>query len=287
MTVYVKLVGAQLVLTSSSRAGVHTDGRATVTEGPEGIVVTERLPADELHPICRVQVPTGTIVDAQIERGNLRVFSFEGTLRARLHRGAAKLDHAEGRFRIITDEGAIEFEQMRGVLDILTTSGRVTARHIHGDVQAVSQAGSMEFEAINGPMVARSITGTLKASDLNGMARLSTRSGAVQVSSAYRQLIVRTLSGDISLNGSVVDHTRLETTRGSIDVRLGSYTDARIEAVARQGVVRSERLMLASGSGRNKVRSSVGKGRARLRVETGMGVVEVAGPMRSRTELFV
>jgi DUF4097 and DUF4098 domain-containing protein YvlB len=111
------------------------------------------------------------------------------------------------------------------------------------------------------------------------MARFSTRTGAVRVSSAYRQLTIRTQSGDISLSGSIIDHTTIETSRGSVEVRLGPKTDARIEASARQGVVRSERIALAPGSGRRKVRSLVGNGRARLRLETGMGVVEIAGPL--------
>jgi DUF4097 and DUF4098 domain-containing protein YvlB len=266
---------------------IRAEGRVTLTDGPDGMVITEQLPADELEPMCRLDVPTGTVVDARIEAGSLRVFNFEGTLRARMGKGTAKIDHADGRFRVVTDSGSVTFEQVRGGLDVLTTSGNVTAREIEGEVQAVSESGSLEFETINGPIVARATTGGIEASELKGMARLSTRTGAIRVSDAYRQLTVRTHTGDVSLHGSIVDHTTVETSRGRVEVRLGPATDARIEAAARQGVVRSERIALAPGSGRRKVRGTVGNGRARLKLETGMGVVEITGPSRSSADSLV
>jgi DUF4097 and DUF4098 domain-containing protein YvlB len=284
VTVQVNLAGARLVLTSSSRTDVAADGRVTVTDTPDGIVVSERLPADELEPMCRLDVPAGTTVDARIESGDLRVFNFQGTLRARLGTGSARIDHVDGRFRVLTDRGSVVFEHVRGGIDVLTNSATVSAREIEGEVQAVSQSGNLEFETIKGPIVARSTTGSIEATDLTGMARLSTRTGAVNVSSAYRQLTIRTQTGDVSLNGSIVDHTTVETVRGRVEVRLGPATDARIEAAARQGVVRSERIALAPGSGRRRVRSLVGNGRARLKLETGMGVVEIAGPTRASTD---
>jgi DUF4097 and DUF4098 domain-containing protein YvlB len=274
----VRLVGAQLELTSGTRTDVLAEGAANVAHESDKIVITEKPTQREPHPTCRVEVPRGAVVEVASEFGNVAVFNFHGTLRARLQHGATQLNHLDGRFRIVSGNGPVVLEHMRGGIDILTSRGNITASQIDGDLQAVSDSGNIELEDIGGPLVARTTTGGITARELNGTARLSTRTGAIVVTGASRQLTVRTQSGDITLDASIVDHTTLESHKGSVEVRLGRSTDARIEASARQGVVRTERLSLLAGSGRRTVRSSMGDGRARLKVETGMGLIEITGP---------
>lgn len=278
----ISLVRARLVLTSSPRSEIELEGPATLSQGPQGKTIRERVPTNEVDPMCRVTVPTGSTVELDSEFGNLTVFNFDGTLRARLQSGNARIDHARGQLRVVASEGSVWFEQVSGRLDALTTRGNVEAHHVEGELQCVSENGSMLFEAINGPLVARTTTGSIKAEELVGVARLSTRSGELAVKGAHRQLTLRSQSGDIALDGAVVDHTTIETFKGRIEVRLWRNTDARIEASARQGVVRTERIALAPGSGRRTARSTIGAGRARLSLATGMGVIEITGPLPSR-----
>jgi DUF4097 and DUF4098 domain-containing protein YvlB len=259
---------------------VEVEGPAIVTDGPDGTQISERLPAVELKPICRLRVPHGATVDAQCESGGLTVYRFKGTLRARLVGGSGRIDESDGHFRVVAGAGSVDLENVRGGCDILTSRGNISARHVNGDVQIVSDAGNFELEAIDGPVAARSTTGTIQASELNGPTRLSTRTGGVHVTDARQQLTARSQTGDLSLEASVVAHTTLETFRGRVEVRLGLVTDARIEATARQGVVRTERIALAPGSGRRAIRGAVGEGRARLKISTGMGVIEICGPVK-------
>src|SRR5207248_11361745 len=117
---------------------------------------------------------------------------------------------------------------------------------------------------------------------------ISTRTGAIRVSAPRGPLTLRTQSGDITLEGGIDHHTTVESFKGRLDVRLGKSSDTRIEASARQGVVRTQRIIREAGSGRRSVRSVIGSGTARLRLDTGMGVVEIAGPPRDacRQRLF-
>jgi hypothetical protein len=139
------------------------------------------------------------------------------------------------------------------------------------------------LDQITGPIAARSSTGGIDASDLNGAARLSTRTGDIRITGDNRQLTVRSQSGDIALDASVVDHTTLETDKGRLEIHLGPSTDARIEASARQGVVRTQRMALFGGSGRRAARATLGKGQARLTLSTGIGAIEISGPLRGAT----
>jgi DUF4097 and DUF4098 domain-containing protein YvlB len=279
LTVDIRLVGAQLALTCGPRTDVQVDG-ANVEHESDKLVITEQPTKNDRdpRPICRVEVPRGAIVEIASEFGGVAVFNFHGTLRARLQHGNAHFNHLDGRFRVVSGYGSIVLEHVRGAFDVITGSGNISAQHVDADLQLVSDAGSIELEDIDGPLVARSTTGGVTARDLNGLARLSTRTGAIAVTGASRQLTVRTQNGDIAVDTSVVDHTTLESQKGSIEVRLGRATDARIDASARQGVVRTERLTLSTGSGRRAVRSTLGEGRARLQVATGMGLIEISGP---------
>jgi Putative adhesin len=277
----VSLVNAHLVLTSSPRLNMHTVGPAEVASGPGGMLVSERLPQVEPHPIIKLDVPNGATVEVDLESGGLTVSQFKGTLRARLHGGAARVDDVEGQIRIVNGKGAVVFKRVSGRLDVLTAGGNVAAQQIKGELQAVSDAGSISVEDIDGPLAVRSTTGSIEASHLTGVARLTTRTGAVHVKGAERQLTVRTQSGDVTLDQSIVDHTTIDTFKGRVEVRLGQDSDTRIEAAARRGLVRTERIALAPGSSRRLVRSMVGGGRARLRITTGMGVIEITGPHRS------
>jgi hypothetical protein len=280
-TIQVRLKGAQLILSSSQREGVHVDGPAIVETVAEGTLIRERLPAKELKPTCRVEVPTGAIVEVSIEWGALLVLRFDGIMRARLTRGSARVEFSGGRVRIVAVDGSVALERVHGTVDVLTNSGSISARQINGDVQAVTNGGAMTFEQIDGALVARSTNGSIDASGLNGVARLSARTGSIRVSGAARQLKVRTQSGDVSLEGSIVEHTTIETFKGNVDVRLGPSTDARLEASARQGIVRTKRIFAQPGTSRRALRSTLGGGRARLRITAGMGVIEITGPQPS------
>jgi hypothetical protein len=75
-----------------------------------------------------------------------------------------------------------------------------------------------------------------------------------------------------------VAHTTVETHKGSLYLKLGAYTNAQIEARVGQGMVRAERLNPLPGSSRRTLRSTLGQGQARLRLTSGLGVINVAGP---------
>jgi hypothetical protein len=100
----------------------------------------------------------------------------------------------------------------------------------------------------------------------------------VKVRAVQVALTVRTLTGDVDFESAVVAHTRIETTRGILSVRVGAESSARIEASARMGLVRTHRLTLSGTPTRRAARAIVGAGLARLRVESGRGLIELTGP---------
>ena len=282
-TIVIRMARAQLVLISSARSDIRAEGPAIVTADHDGgATIVERLPALEVHPVCRVEVPDGSSVELHSEGGDLTAYQFKGNLRARLTEGQSRIDKCEGRFRVVSGHGAVVVEHVRGSVDVLSSTASVTARDVRGELQVVSDAGSITFEEIDGPLVARTTTGSIQASGLKGTTRLSTRTGVVKVADVYRQLTVRTQSGDIELSSSIIDHTTIETFKGRVDVQLGKRTNARVEAVAKQGIVRSERIALQPGSSRRLLRGILGEGRVRLKASTGMGVIEIIGPRIDR-----
>jgi hypothetical protein len=278
-TIRVRLDSAQLLIRSGTFPETHIEGPITLEHGPDGVLVTERFHLAGPPPICRLEVPDGMTIDLQLASGGLTVRSFSGTLLARVHNGTVSVEQSEGRFRVVVPNGRVDFDSVRGEIDILTSNGSVSARQTHGGLQTVSSGGAMEFEDIDGPIVARTTNGSIDASDLHGTARLSTRTGDVRVSGRCGPLTVRTLSGDVAVTSSVVAHTTLETHKGNLALKLGAHTNAQIEARVGQGVVRAERIDPLPGSSRRTLRSTLGKGQARLRLTSGLGVINVSGPL--------
>src|SRR5712692_664582 len=277
-TTRVRLDSAQLLIRSGSFPETWIDGPIKLEHGPDGMLVTQRFHVPGPPPICRLEVPEGLTIDLQLASGSLTVRNFRGTLLARVQSGGVSVEQSEGRFRVVVLSGRVDFEQVRGEIDILTSNGAVAARQTHGGLQTVSTGGAMEFEDINGPIVARTTNGSIQASDLRGTARLSTRTGEVRVSGTCGPLTVRTQGGDVSLDGSVVAHTTLETHKGNLYLKLGPQTNAHIEARVSQGMVRSERIHPLPGSSRRTLRSTLGQGQSRLRLTSGLGVINLAGP---------
>jgi hypothetical protein len=277
-TVQVRLSSAQLLIRSGSYPHIQIEGPIKLEQGPDGVLVTERFQVPGPPPICRLEVPEGLTIDLKLESGGLTVRNFRGTLLARVQNGGVSVEQSEGRFRVVVPGGRVDFEHVRGEIDILTGNGSVAARQTHGGLQTVSTGGAMEFEDIDGPIVARTTNGSIQASDLRGTARLSTRTGEVRVSGTCGPLTVRTQGGDVSLDGSVVAHTTLETHKGNLYLKLGPQTNAHIEARVSQGMVRAERLAPLPGSSRRTLRTTLGLGQSRLRLTSDLGVINVSGP---------
>jgi len=276
----VRLEAAQVLLKSGSVSEVEYEGPLSVASTSDGVLVTQsaRVGIDGPPPICRLTIPNGATVDLRLATGGLTVRTFQGTLRARVQSGGVSVEQSEGRFRVVALNGRVAFERVGGEINILASNGSVMAHQTTGGLQAVSNGGAMQFDDIGGPLVARTSTGSIDASNLRGTARLSTHSGAVRVSGVCAQLTVRTHTGDIGVDCSIAAHTTLETHKGNLDLKLGSLTNAHIEAKVGQGVVRAERIAPLPGSSRRILRSTLGLGQFRLRVTSGTGVINVEGP---------
>jgi hypothetical protein len=278
--IQIRLEAAQLLLVGSSLREVQAEGPISVERTLGGALITELAHSDGPWPICRLGIPEGATVDLELGTGRLTVHQFRGTLRARVTNGDVSVDESEGRFRVVVRDGNVAFERVNGEIDILTSGGTVTARRTQGGLQAVSNSGDLEFEAIGGFIAARTIDGSIDALDLHGTARLSTRTGTVRVAGECGQLTVRTQSGDIELDCSIVAHTLLETVKGNVDLKLGPLTNAHLVARVGRGVVRAERISPLRGSNRRTLRGTLGRGESRLQLSSRVGVINVAGPPR-------
>jgi hypothetical protein len=278
--IHVRLEVAHVWLQGGFVTEVRAEEPFRIERTPDGVLVTEPADGggDQPPATCRLQIPEGATIDLELARGGLTVRDFRGTLRARVLTGSVSVERSEGMFRVVVPVGNIDFAGVSGEIDILTTTGNVMVGQTRGGLQAVSGDGDMEFEEIDSSLVARTINGSISASDLRGTARLSTRTGAVRVAGGCGQLTVRTHSGDVELDCSIVAHTTLETHKGNLELKLGPETNVHLEATVGKGVVRAERISPLPSVNRRTLRSTVGLGQSRLRLASAAGLITVAGP---------
>jgi len=280
--VRVRLSHGRLSLRSHVGTKVELGGTAILDSNAEGWSVREQLQGtlqSGEQSNYQLWVPDGWTVDIRLDEGSLDVGSFRGTLLAYIGVGKLRTSMTEGVLRLSVPDGSVVLDRARGDIEARTSHGSITARDLTGSLLAMTGSGPVTVSDFQGSLQVRTVSGPLSVVDLNdGRARLGSQSGTVSIKNARAQLLVRTVTGDVEFDSVVLGHTSIETSRGLLQVQLADGSNARIEATARSGLVRADRLALTGVTTRRQARAVLGQGEARMRLDAGRGLVELKGP---------
>lgn len=156
-----------------------------------------------------------------------------------------------------TGSGSVRIGALDGDLTVDTGSGSVRLADVRGNVSVDTGSGSVDAGRITGQLTVDTGSGSVEVAEQNGPARIDTGSGSVEVTLGR----VGTLAVD--------------TGSGSVRIGLPRGSDADVSVDAS-----SVRIDAALGfSGRNErgdAAGRIGRGGARIAVETGSGTVTLA-----------
>lgn len=246
-----------------------------------------------------VNCPGGTVTVTGADRNELRV-------RARTGNGAI-------RFTSTGTRASLESSSGRGCSDgsfavtvpvgtkvtASTWSGSVSVRGVHGDIEARSQSGDvqvrdagdrLDIESLSGDVMVTGVTGESTINTVSGSVTLVSSRGNVNVESVSgdldlrdiitRQVRTRTVSGDVSFVGAILDAGRYEFTThsGEIALSLPGDTGAELSISTFSGGIESDfPITLKAGehgigaAQAKRLSFTVGRGTARIIVETFSG----------------
>ncbi len=190
-----------------------------------------------------IWVPKTTSLEIRTAGGGISTYSLQGDAELR------------------TSGGSIEVWRLRGKLRALTSGGSVHVRDVQGDAELGTSGGGIEADSVDGWLMARTSGGSIRIDRATGRVEARTSGGSVHA----------TFSGGNSHGGVV------ETSGGSIDVRLDPAANLEIEASTSGGGVSSSLPIHTFGTySSHELRGTLGTGGETLHLHTSGGSIRLS-----------
>ena len=158
-----------------------------------------------------------------------------------------------------TSSGSVEVTGLKGGGKAETSSGRVTARDLSGTVGLHTSSGSMSVQTFDGDLNLHVSSGSIDVKAMKGNLDAHTSSGSIDVIDARGWVRLETSSGSIEYAGSPAGDCSFKTGSGSIDLRLPSDLDARVDLHTGSGTIKVN-YPLEGEHDKHDVRGVIGSG---------------------------
>jgi len=206
-----------------------------------------------------IEVPQATPVRIDTAGGSVKASALRADADLESSGGSISASDHQGRLKAETSGGSIRLERVRGDADVRTSGGSIEAREMDGKLSAVTSGGSIQIQEISGDLRAGTSGGSIHIDGAGGRVDAETSGGGVQA----------------SFKKGNAQGGRLESSAGSVRVRLDPAVDLSIDASSSGGSVRSE-LPLKGTTSHSTFKGTLGKGGNLLQVHTSAGTVELS-----------
>lgn len=235
----IELADVDLVIEAAPGTSITVDGGGELTRSVErkGDRVAIRARGD--GPL-RIKLPPGKRIDFRSRSGDLRASGEFSRFTAATASGDL---HAQ----LTADE--IDLSTLSGDVTLKCTARVLTIQTVSGDIEAVGKSAEVRSRTTSGDF---SLSGELP-----------------------RRLDLRTVSGQISLDGPLASDAllRIHTTSGDVRVRARGPVGYHLEAYARSGEIRAPEAELVRAQGR--VEATARGGGSTIEVHTLSGDIEI------------
>jgi hypothetical protein len=229
-------------------------------EGSLVHVGVSRFAAGDLNIDYTIEVPADTEVRATTGSGNLSIAGVGGPVTTTIGSGNADLREIQGDVRTTAGSGEVRIEAVQGSAEVTAGSGDIEMKSIGGRARVTAGSGDITLTSPGNAVTLR-----------NG-------SGDIRVTGATSDLRIRTGSGTVTVAGSPSTGAYWELHAGSGDIRLAVPADAsfRFNAESRMGDIQSHLPMTILEQSKRELRAVIGRGAARVEVQTGSGDIRLS-----------
>ncbi len=197
-------------------------------------------------------------------------------VRLRNTSGDVVIQGVEGPLNLDTSSGDVQISNIRQRVDIGVGSGDVTVRGIQADLTASARSGDIELNSVSGDIRVETSSGDIRIDRPGGKVQARATSGDVEVDGVSADLRVNTGSGDCRIVGDPARASvwEIETRSGEALLHVSSRASFEFIGHSRSRIERDIEMTIEEES-RRDLRGRVGKGEARVRVETGSGRIRI------------
>ncbi len=207
-----------------------------------------------------VTVPRRFDVAVKTSGGSIHAEDFQGQADLNTAGGSVTALEIDGPVALNTSGGSITAEQIGGQARLNTSGGSITAREVKGAVDANTSGGSITVERAGGDVEAHTSGGGIRLADVYGTADASTSGGSIEADLAVQP--------DAPM--------KLETSGGSITLRLDPGTRADLDAKASGGSVKTDLPVTVEGEvERSRLRGAINGGGPLLTLRSSGGGIRI------------
>jgi lia operon protein LiaG len=238
---------------SGRRSSGYNDGRR-VRISDEGGGVEAAADID-------VQIPTGTAVRLHLAVGSVDVRNVDGDIAVDASGAEIVVSDVKGKLLLDTGSGDASLTNISGSISLDTGSGEVTAKNLSGDVLNIdSGSGGVTVDGCRCSAVTiETGSGNLRVMDMTA-----------------RTLSLDTGSGDVVLGMRNSPETiTIDSGSGDVTMTLPSDFSATVAIDTGSGEISSDFPITLTSKSRDEMRGRIGRGDARLRIDTGSGDVRL------------
>lgn len=169
--------------------------------------------------LLEIHVPQGVEeVDLQTHRGDIRVQSLAGTVKAHAVGGSIRMDSIGSNVSAVAG-GGIVLGRVGGSVDCETAGGLIHLGHAGESARLATGVGSLRVGSVGGDLEARTQAGSIDIARVAGRASIQTLSGSIQLSEAGNDVLAQVGAGDIRIRRAAGD-LDVTTSAGNIAVGL-------------------------------------------------------------------
>lgn len=191
----------------------------------------------------KIRVPKSTALGIKTGGGGITIYSMSGDEDLKTSGGFIEVSNLQGMLHAHTSGGHIKVEQIQGDTDLETSGGGIEADSVDGRLMAHTGGGSIRIDQVTGRVDAHTSGGSIGATFRKGNA-----------------------------HGGVI-----ETSGGSIDVRIDPSVNLEVDASTSGGSVHSSiPLRVVGTTSRSALRGTLGSGGELLRLHTSGGSVLIS-----------
>jgi DUF4097 and DUF4098 domain-containing protein YvlB len=181
---------------------------------------------------------------------------------------------------IASSNGSIRVEDIDGIARVRTSNGAIHTANVHGTIDATTTNGGVDVRDPDGPVTVRTSNGRVKADGVRGAFEAKTTNGSITAhiakSDPQRPVRLETSNGSIDLRLEEQNEVRANTTNGGITVRLPGSASARVRAHTSNSSISTEFDVQRDGeNSKHRLEGTIGKGGPVLELSTSNGSIRL------------
>lgn len=114
----------------------------------------------------------------------------------------------------------VSIKDVNNGVDIQTVSGDIVAKNLSDKVELIAVSGNIDSDNLSGKIRLSSVSGDIEDKNSVGRAHFQTVSGHLMSQSSAKEIVAKSVSGDIELDLATVDELIVSTVSGEFEGKL-------------------------------------------------------------------